>query len=178
MEIEPRLVQDGLVNFPLESLHYVVETEADLDTYPLALQMTCFHESADCAVGDVEIGRGLSNGEQAGRFGISIGTHKWSMVVNRGHFVNSAPQRIRGNRSRIGFAGTVPFGVCFFAALRICGSNDMLADEETIRWPEVADSCGSVWPNHGFETIMWPQVSGCKHNLAASASGFRREVHR
>jgi hypothetical protein len=36
---------------------------------------------------------------------------------------------------------------CFFAALRrICDSNDMLADEETIRWPEVADSCGAVWP--------------------------------
>src|SRR5579863_420170 len=29
---------------------------------------------------------------------------------------------------------------------RICDSNDMLADEETIIWPQVADSCGSVWP--------------------------------
>jgi hypothetical protein len=35
-----------------------------------------------------------------------------------------------------------------------CDSNDMLADEETIRWP---------------------QVSGCRHNLAASASGFCAE---
>jgi hypothetical protein len=35
---------------------------------------------------------------------------------------------------------------CFFAALRICDSNDMLADEETIKWPEVADSCGAIWP--------------------------------
>jgi hypothetical protein len=30
-------------------------------------------------------------------------------------------------------------------------------------------------PNHGFETIKWPQVSGCRHNLAASASGFCAE---
>jgi hypothetical protein len=30
-------------------------------------------------------------------------------------------------------------------------------------------------PNHGFETIKWPQVSGCRHNLAASASGFGAE---
>jgi hypothetical protein len=35
-----------------------------------------------------------------------------------------------------------PFSVRFLT----CDSNDMLADEETIIWPQVADSCGSVWP--------------------------------
>jgi hypothetical protein len=53
-----------------------------------------------------------------------------------------------------------PLDACFLAALRRtqCDSNDMLADEETIRWPEVADSCGAAWS----ELRVW------KHKVTAS----------
>jgi len=55
-----------------------------------------------------------------------------------------------------------PFDVCFFAALRICDSNDMLADEETIRWPEVAGLLAASNPATHCIVMLPPAVSGKK----------------
>jgi hypothetical protein len=42
--------------------------------------------------------------------------------------------------------GSSPILYCDRRERSLCDSDDMLADEETIMWPQVADSCGPVQP--------------------------------